>query len=440
MLFLVNDYSDKEIMMNASINLIQKVLQNRNFRLLWAGQGASLLGDQFELIAAPWLVLKLTHDPMALGFVLALSSIPRALFMLVGGAITDRFSARTVMLISDALRLGLTAAMAVLIYTGAVQTWILYVFALLFGLVSGFFNPASNSIVPHILGKEDLRIGNSLILGTAQLTGFAGPVLAGGMIALFSTTSSGGIAGIALAFGLDAVSFLVSIFTLCQIHLTQTRNTSVDENILKSIKDGIRFAMQNSSLKIIFILIAAANLFFVGPLYVGMPVLAQQRLAGGAAAFGLIMSAYGAGNIFGILSAGSLPKPKAGLLNGLIVGLFALFGLTLSAFAIVSSTWLAFGMLLVLGVGNGYLAITLITLLQQRTPSERIGRIMSLVLFANFGLVPLSQALSGLIIKFDLRYLFIGAGILMMLLAGWAVFNQEARCLGSNLLNASAAD
>jgi len=426
--------------MNTSKKHIQKVFDNRNFRLLWAGQGASLLGDQFELIAAPWLVLKLTHDPLVLGFVLALSSVPRALFMLVGGAITDRFSARNVMLITDMLRLVLTSAMALLIFTGGIQTWIIYVFALLFGLLSGFFNPASSSIVPHIVGKEHLRSGNALIQGTGQLANFAGPILAGGLIVLFSNPSSVGIEGIAMAFSLDALSFLASILTLWQIYLPETFKTGHKDDLLSSIKDGVQFALQDSSLKVILILIAAANLFFVGPLYVGIPVLAQQRLAGGAAAFGIIMSAYGGGNLLGILSAGSLPKPDAGLLNGLIVGLFAIFGLALAAFAFVSSTWVAFGMLLVLGIGNGYFAITLITLLQQHTPSDRIGRIMSLVLFANVGLVPISQALSGLIIKFDLAGLFIGAGTLMVMLAGWAALNHEARGLGDNLLNASPAD
>ena len=426
--------------MNVSKNPIRKVFQNRNFRFLWAGQGASLLGDQFELIAAPWLVLKLTHDPLALGFVLALSSVPRALFMLVGGAITDRFSARNVMLISDSLRLILTAVMAVLIFTGGMQSWVLYVFALLFGLVSGFFNPASSSIVPHIVGKEDLRSGNALIQGTAQLTGFVGPVLAGALIALFAGPSSVGTEGIALAFSLDALSFLVSILTLWQINLTEIRKISLDDNVLDSIKDGIRFALQDSSLKVIFILIAAANLFFVGPLYVGMPVLAQERLAGNAAAFGLIMSAYGGGNLLGILLAGSLPKPTARLLNGLLVGLFAAFVMALAGFAFVSSTWVAFGMLLVLGIGNGYFAITLITLLQQRTPSDRLGRIMSMVLFANVGLIPISQGLSGIIIKFDMPALFIGAGVLMTLLSVWVAVDREARTMGDNLFCASPAD
>jgi hypothetical protein len=439
-LFLANDNSCKEQVVNIAKNPVQKVWLNRNFRLLWAGQGASLLGDQFELIAAPWLVLKLTHDPLALGFMLALSSVPRALFMLIGGAITDRFSARNVMLLSDVFRLALTVFMTILIFTGDVQTWILYVFAILYGLVSGFFNPASSSIVPRLVEKEDLSSGNALIQGTAQLTSFAGPVLAGGLIALFSGPSSVGTEGIALEFGLDALSFLVSILTLWQIRPTETRNTSIPDNVLNSIKEGIQFAVQDSSLKVIFIMIAAANLFFVGPLLVGMPVLAQERLAGSAATFGLIMSAYGGGNVLGISSAASLPKPKAELLNGLIAGLFALFGLALAAFAFVSSTWPAFGILFVLGLGNGYFAITLITLLQQRTPSDRIGRIMSMVLFANVGLVPISQALSGIIIKFDIRALFIGAGLLMMLLSVLAAANREARSLGNNLMNASPAE
>ena len=150
-----------------------------------------MLGDQFEMIAAPWLVLNLTHDPLALGTVLALSSIPRAAFMLLGGAISDRFSARTIMLISDTIRLALTAAMALLVYTGKMQVWQLYAFALLFGLVSGFFNPAANSMVPHIVEKDDLQAGNALIQGTAQLTSFVGPMLAGGLIALFASGQSG---------------------------------------------------------------------------------------------------------------------------------------------------------------------------------------------------------------------------------------------------------
>lgn len=121
-------------------NPMARVMSLRDFRLLFAGAATSLLGDQFALIATPWLVLKLTGDPLALGLVLALGGIPRAVFMLVGGAITDRFSPRFMMLISDIVRLILTALMTFAVFTDSVQMWMLYVFSFGFGLVPGLLS------------------------------------------------------------------------------------------------------------------------------------------------------------------------------------------------------------------------------------------------------------------------------------------------------------
>ena len=95
-----------------------RVMALRDFLLLLSGTATSLLGDQFALIATPWLVLKLTGDPTALGIVLALEGLPRAVFMLLGGAITDRISPRLVMLISDVIRFMLTVLMASVVFMG----------------------------------------------------------------------------------------------------------------------------------------------------------------------------------------------------------------------------------------------------------------------------------------------------------------------------------
>src|SRR5262245_16828558 len=106
----------------------------RNFRLLWIGESISLLGDQFYMIALPWLVLQLTGNALALGAIMALAAVPRALFMLIGGAFVDRFSPRNVMFASDFARLLLVALLTVLVLSGGIQLWMLYVFALAFGL------------------------------------------------------------------------------------------------------------------------------------------------------------------------------------------------------------------------------------------------------------------------------------------------------------------
>src|SRR5215212_10827183 len=169
-----------------SQNPMSRVMSLRDFRLLFSGAATSLLGDQFALIATPWLALKLTGDPLILGIVLALEGLPRAVFMLLGGAITDRISPRLVMLISDVIRFVLSALMAFVVLTGTVQIWMLYAFALGFGLVAGFAIPAGNSIVPMLVEKQDLQAGNSLIMGASQLVGFVGPTIAGILIGRFS--------------------------------------------------------------------------------------------------------------------------------------------------------------------------------------------------------------------------------------------------------------
>jgi MFS family permease len=401
------------------------VLKNYNFRLLWIGQGTSLLGDQFFMIALPWLVLKLTDDPLALGIVLALIGIPRALFMLVGGAVTDRYSPRTVMLVSDILRLVLTILLTVMILTGWLQLWALYLMAFSFGVISGFFSPASEAILPLLVKPGELVIGNSIYQGTSYLTSFIGPVLAGGLIALFAHKSmaqgNAELTGIAVAIGFDALTFLISVATLFLMNWQgiQKPQASAPANILVSIRGGIAYLWRQDLLRTLFILMVAANFLFVGPLMVGIPVLANTRLAGGAAAYGIILGAFGGGNLLGILMTNNVLKVVGKHLAAFIVGVIASFGLSLILMGVISSTLVACVVLFVLGIGNGVLSITLFTFLQRQTPQEMLGRVMSLVLLAGVGLVPVSQALTGALISINLAGLFALAGILMLLVAYW---------------------
>jgi MFS family permease len=175
----------------AEQNSMRNVLSIRDFRLLFAGTSTSLLGDQFALIATPWLVLQLTGDPVVLGTVLALEGIPRALFMLFGGAITDRLSPRVILIASDVVRFVLAALMTVVVVTGVVEMWMLYAFSLGFGLVAGFAVPAGNSIVPVVVEEQDLQAGNSIVMGAGQLVGFVGPVLAGILIGVYAESHAG---------------------------------------------------------------------------------------------------------------------------------------------------------------------------------------------------------------------------------------------------------
>jgi MFS family permease len=410
---------------------ISKVLANTNFKLLWIGQGTSLLGDQFFLIALPWLVLKLTNDPLALGTVLALAGIPRALFMLLGGAITDRYSARSIMLVSDILRLALTAVMTLLILTGSIQMWMVYLLALSFGVISGFFIPASSAMMPTLVDPADLQVSNSLYQGTGQLTNFVGPVLAGGLIALLGHAQTGGgapeLTGIAAALAVDVVSFLISVITLWLMTAGQSaaNQAGAAKSILGAIWEGIQYVWQDGLLRLMFILMVVLNFLFVGPLLVGLPVLADSRLTGGAAAFGLVMGAYGGGNLAGIILAAAVVRLLKGRFSGFMVGVVVSFGVALILMGYITSTAAAFLLLLLVGIGNGSLSISLITSMQRQTPKAMLGRVMSLVMLAGVGLVPVSQALTGALLKLTISGVFAGAGVLILATAIWLSFHPS---------------
>src|SRR5262245_3866669 len=147
-------------------------LSVRNFRLLWIGEGISLLGDTFYLIALPWLVLQLTGSALALGTILVLASIPCAVFTLVGGALVDRYSPRSVMIWSNVARFVLVALLSALVLNNATQMWMLYALAFAFGLADAFYFPAQIAIVPQVLSEDQLQAGNTFVQGTAQLSLF----------------------------------------------------------------------------------------------------------------------------------------------------------------------------------------------------------------------------------------------------------------------------
>ena len=155
----------------------------RDFRLLFVGQGISLLGDQFYLLALPWLVLELTGSGLVLGTVLLAASAPRMIFLLVGGAVTDWFSPHKLMVVSNTLRCLVCAILTVLVLLKAISLWHLLVLAAAFGTLDAFFGPAVRAFIPSVLDKDKLIAGNALMQSAEMLSKFVGPSLAGLVVA-----------------------------------------------------------------------------------------------------------------------------------------------------------------------------------------------------------------------------------------------------------------
>ena len=404
-------------------------LASRNFRLLWVGESVSLFGDQFYLVALPWLTLQITGSGLALGTVLMAAAIPRVLFMLVGGALADHFSPRALMLASNAARALLAGALAVLVLANSVTLWLLYLFALAFGLADAFFQPAMLAIVPSLVGGEDLAPSNALLQITGQISEVAGPALAGLVITF---------GAIWVAFAIDAATFVVTALALLLIR--ERRRAGISEapaavatperqpNLAGEMLAGLRAIWREPPMRTFLLLIACTNLFLIGPLTAGLPALALLRFQNSPTAFGIMLTAFGAGALVGTLLAGAARPPRR--LGPALLSTSVALGAGLVLLGAVPTLLAALGVIAAIGGGVSFINIHILAWLQRRTPPELLGRVMSVVMLAVVGLDPLSRAAAGIAIDFHLAAMFGAAGLLLTLFALLAMLSRSAREIG----------
>jgi len=394
---------------------ILQPLKKRNFRLLWMGEGVSLLGDHIHFIALSWLTLQLTGSGLALGTVLMVGAIPRALLMLFGGALSDRISPRRIMIVSNISRGALVTIMALIVFLNIVELWHLYTLSIAFGIADAFFHPAFNAIVPRVVDKDKLDAGNAILRGTHELSFLIGAAPAGLLISAV---------GMHIAFGIDALSFAIATIALLMMAEPKIHGElSADElhvskkplglkSIFSDVREGFQYTWKKPAFRAMILAIAVLDFCFAGPFDIGIAWLADNRFTGGASAFGIILSAFGGGALIGTIIAGSYRFRRRGIILALI-GVLA--GIGLGLFGIMPNTLSAVILSIPMGIILGIFNIMLISWLQQETPSRMIGRVMGLVTFASVGLMPVSFALSGLLVDIHATAMFISAGAITVL-------------------------
>ncbi len=395
------------------------LLGNRNLRLLWFGESISLLGDQFYMVALPWLVLQLTGSALAVGTILAVAGIPRALFMLVGGVFTDRMSPRKIMLLSNAARIVITGLLTLLVATNAITVWMLYVFSLAFGVVDAFFHPAYMAMLPAIVDEEDLPSGNAMLQGTSLVVSAIGPGIGGALVKLVGT---------AFSFFLDVVSFSVAAFTEWIMNPPEPKKAAAKQSsVLAEIREAMRYVMHDDLLRIFMFIVMALNFLFTGPLMVGPAVMAKERFAEqGSVALGLLLSAMGIGSLLGMLAGSALKPSRLGVVTLSTVGVAGL-GIVAAVFA--PSLVLTAALFAVVGASSGFSNLLLITWLQRHISKDMMGRVMSIVMLFSMGLMPISAAVGGFIAEYSLTFLFVLNGSLLVVTVILSLLNQKVRTM-----------
>lgn len=421
--------------MNTPTASRSSIFANRNLTLLFGGSSISAVGDQFTLVALPWLVLKLTGNPAALGIVLAVMAFPRAAFMLIGGAVVDRLSPRRVLLQARAVNAVCIAILAALVLIGSIHMWMVYLLALGIGLSTAFAYPAGTAILPQLVPAQQLRSVNALFMGMRQLSLIIGPVLAGFVITLGGHSGAPrGLAdarGMGLAFSIDAISFLFSLVSLLMIRISgDFHPVKAGSGVIASVLAGIRAMWADLPLRAFVLYAAIVSVFVGGPVQVGLPVLADTRLNMGAASLGILMTAYGGGMFAGSFLSGISTRLMRGQIGILVLSFDALSGLALAALTQVHTTYSGAALLAAGGLFAGIQQIAIFTWVQQRVPQELMGRTMSILLFTFMGLGPISAAIAGGLLKvISLTALFGIAGLSLTVIALACLGSRELRSI-----------
>ena len=440
-------------------------LSDRNFRLLTAGQFTSTVGDFCYAVALPWLVLSTHGGPVLLGTVLACYGVPRTVLMPLGGVLADKLGPRTIMLTADLVRCGLVVVLAVFAAKHIVSLVALGPIAALLGAGEGLFIPASFTIMPSLLRPDWLQAGNALNSAAVQFGSLLGPALGGILVAS---------AGSAPAFAVDAASFGVSALALALI-VPRARaslsgaGTSGDGTSSGELDaagatgagtsgavgagadaagparpaqgtpdeaggepgkpPGVWALLRHSRLLQTLIVVAAvANLTAAGTFEVALPSLAHMSF--GATGYGVLVACYGAGAVIGTLAAtkaGRLRRPAP-----VACGAFLITAASMCLVPFLGGLPGAAAAIVVLGAGNGFGNIIMITLLQQWAPPAMLGRIMGVVMLASMGTFPVSVLLSGLLVRAigPIPFFPVAGAVLAVAILG-ALTQREIRDFGT---------
>ncbi|HYD59874.1 MAG TPA: MFS transporter [Noviherbaspirillum sp.] len=411
------------------------LFRDRNFFWLSAGALISMIGDQFTLIALPWLVLKMTGDPLVLGTVLAVTSIPRALFILVGGALVDRHSPKRVLMLTKYVNTVLLGVLAALVFSGKLTLPLVYGLALAIGLSTAFSIPAATSIMPHVVAREHLQRANGTMMGMRQLSFFVGPLLAGGLIAISGGDHNGTMQdarGLGLAFLLDALTFALSAWTLARVAVSEgARGQGVVQSVWKAVGEGVRYCWNDRDLRVCFSYWAAIALFISGPVQVAVPVLAEH-VGDSAAALGLLAGAHGAGTLLGMAVTGIRPGFSLGSFGTTILVLDGVIGALFMPLGLIETAWQGGVLLLVIGMLGGFVQVTVYTWLQRAAAPALLGRTMAMFMFIFMGIAPMSAAVTGLLMRsITLPQLFAGSGALLVAIVAVAFAFSDMRTVGA---------
>jgi len=364
-----------------------------------------------QSVGQSWLVLELTGSAFLLGLIGTLQFGPVLLLSFVGGALSDRVPKRRVILLTQTALMVQAVILAVLAWTGHVRYWHVAVLALVYGVANALDMPARQSYVADLVGRDDLMNAvalNSAVFNSARVVG---PAVAGLIISRW---------GAAVAFGLNALSFVAVLIALLAIRNQGGVRAAKGAGLMSELGEAVRYAITTPAVAFVLSALMSMSLLVIN-FTVIVPLLARDALGEGAHGFGLLMAALGAGAVAGALLAASLALPRPPL--ALVVGPAIVLSVATIALGLAPSFRVAVPILVVIGFCQILFMTSCNTTLQVAAPDRLRGRVMGLYALGFAGITPFGSFLVGSVAAvFGIRVACVaggGAGIAAVLaLAG----------------------
>jgi MFS family permease len=378
--------------------------RHRNYRIFFTGQVVSVSGSWMQNVALAWLVLELSHSPLAVGALAFCRFVPFTAFGLVAGWVTDRVETRRLLVWTQAVQLVLAAVLAVLALTGMATLGLVLLLAALGGVALVFDAPGRQTLTFQLVGERELP--NAVALNSSLFNGsrILGPAIAGVVI---------GAVGVGTCFAVNAFSFLAVLTSLLLLRESElfTVERSAPRSMVAGVREGLAFVRRTRTLVIVLGVVTVLSVVGFN-FHVIVPLLASDTLELGPEAFGFLSAAFGGGALAGALAAAALGRasPRAFLAGT------AGFGATMLALAPAASFWLCALLLFAVGVSFTLLTANANALVQLATPPELRGRVLGLYLFAFAGLAPVGGLLAGWLVELggtELSFALAGATALL---------------------------
>ncbi len=358
-------------------------LKVRNFRLFVIGQAISLSGTWMQTIGLSWLVLEMTHSGTQLGLVIAAQFLPILLFGVWGGLIADRFDKRHILYFTQSTFGILALILGLLVLSGGIQLWMVYIIALALGLVNVIDMPSRQSFVMEMVGPQLIKNAVTLNSTMTNMARLIGPTIAGILIAT---------SGVTVCFIANAVSYIAVLIALHMMIDRELFKAPIVKKVSGQLRAGLVYAWSVPKLKATLIMMLIIGTFaYEFPVI--FPLFATITLHGNAGTYSAMMAAMGAGAIIGGLYTAGHSDTSEKLL--IIIAL--LFGTSIIITALMPNFISVLVVLTIVGVLSVLFIALGNTTLQLTSRPEMRGRVMSLWAVAFAGTTPIGGPIIGYI-------------------------------------------